>query len=131
MHNSYTGPYGVIFSLCAATLCSFFVSPLFNNGGILIRDIVYGPIAGGIASVTASYWIINPAFALVIGFTASVIQVILMNLIEKKQARTGNIYNSFSFSLFGIQGIIGAAFAAVWSKVVRDLNFGFVYTFKN
>lgn len=76
----YTGFYGVIFALCASTLASFMVSPIFNNG-INIRDLVYGPIAGGVASVTAAYWVVNPAYALVIGFVAALVQVIIMNLV--------------------------------------------------
>ncbi len=80
IHTSYTGAYSVIFALSAATLTSFMVSPLFNNG-VLVRDIVYGPIAGGVASVTAGYWIINPVYALVIGVVAAMVQVIVMNVI--------------------------------------------------
>lgn len=78
--NVYTGPYSVIFSLCAATITSFVVSSLFNNG-ILIRDVIYGPIAGGVASSTASFWITNPVFALVIGVVSAFVQVIVMNVI--------------------------------------------------
>lgn len=80
VHTPYTGAYSVLFSLCAATITSFMVSPIFNNG-ILIRDIVYGPIAGGVASATASYWIVNPAYALVIGVVSALLQVIIMNVV--------------------------------------------------
>lgn len=86
IHSPYTGAYSVIFALCAATIGSFMVSPIFNDG-ILIRDIVYGPIAGGVATVTASYWILNPVYAIVTGFVASILQVVVMNLVEKKIAR--------------------------------------------
>ncbi len=76
----YTGPYSVIFSLCAATIASFMMSTLLNNG-VLIRDIIYGPIAGGVASSSASYWIVNPVYAIVIGLVAGSVQVIIMNLV--------------------------------------------------
>ena len=82
----YTGPYSVIFALCGATIASFMMST-FLNDGVLIRDIIYGPIAGGVASSTASFWIVNPVYAVVIGVVAGSIQVIIMNLIEKKLAR--------------------------------------------
>lgn len=85
-HSPYTGAYSVIFALCAATIGSFIVSPIFNDG-VLIRDIVYGPIAGGVATVTASYWILNPVYAIVTGLVASILQVVVMNLVEKKIAR--------------------------------------------
>lgn len=53
----YTGPINVVFGLTAATICSFAASSLIN-GKLQIRDIVYGPIAGGIATLTASVYII-------------------------------------------------------------------------
>lgn len=52
--NTYTGAYSVIFALCASTLAAFMVSPLFNDG-VLIRDVIYAPIAGGVACSTASF----------------------------------------------------------------------------
>jgi ammonia channel protein AmtB len=85
-HTPYTGAYSVIFSLCAATITSLLISPIMNDG-VLIRDVVYGPIAGGVACSTASYWILNPAFALVIGVVAAILQVVIMNVVEKKIAR--------------------------------------------
>lgn len=79
-HTYYTGPLTVWYALAASTIVSFIISPLFNNG-ILIRDIVYGPIAGGIASSTASYFIVNPVFGILIGFVAGFVQITVMNLI--------------------------------------------------
>lgn len=129
LHTPYTGAYSVLFSLCAATITSFMVSPLFNNG-ILIRDIVYGPIAGGVASATASYWIVNPVYALVIGVVSALLQVIIMNLVEKKIAREKAIFNTFSFTLFGGQGLLGAIFAAIWNAAVRSKTYDFSYDFR-
>jgi ammonium transporter Rh len=79
-HTPYTGPISVLFALCAATLASFLISSLFNDG-VLVRDIIYGPIAGGVATSTASYWILNPAYALTTGTVAAIVQVVVMNLI--------------------------------------------------
>ncbi len=62
------------------------LSPIFNNG-VLIRDIVYAPIAGGVACATASYWILNPVYSLLTGLVAGAVQVVIMNLVEKKVAR--------------------------------------------
>jgi ammonia channel protein AmtB len=124
----YTSLYSVIFAMSAATLTSFMVSPLFNNG-LLIRDIIYGPVAGGVASVTASYWVVNPVYSIVIGVVSATIQVIVMNLIEKKFARENSIFNTYSFTLFGIQGLIGAIFAAIWDAGLRSNTYGFTYNF--
>ena len=78
--TTYTGPYAVIYSLCAATITSFIVSAILNNG-LLIRDIIYGPVAGGVAALTASYWILNPVYAILIGIISAAVQVIIMNLV--------------------------------------------------
>lgn len=80
INTPYTGAYSVIFALCASTLAAFMMSPIFNDG-ILVRDIVYAPIAGGVACSTASYWIVNPVYSILTGFTAGVVQVVIMNLI--------------------------------------------------
>lgn len=126
--SPYTSLYSVIFALSSATLTSFMVSPIFNDG-ILIRDIIYGPIAGGVSSVTASYWIINPAYSLVIGVISALIQIIVMNLIEKKFAREKKILNTYSFTLFGGQGVIGAIFAVIWNAGTRSNTDSFSYNF--
>lgn len=60
---------------------------IFFNKGVLIRDIIYGPIAGGIASSSASFWITNPAYAIATGIVSALVQVTVMNLVEKKFAR--------------------------------------------
>jgi hypothetical protein len=127
-HTPYTGAYSVIFSLCAATITSFLLSPVFNDG-ILIRDVVYGPIAGGVACSTASYWILNPAYAIAVGFVAGAVQVVVMNAIEKKFAREREIFHSFSFTLFGIQGLIGAIFSAIWNASIKIMAYGFPMNF--
>lgn len=127
--NTYTGAYSVIFALCASTLAAFMISPIFNDG-VLIRDIVYAPIAGGVACSTASFWILNPVYALLTGLVAGSVQVVIMNLAEKKVARERSIFHSFSFSLFGVQGMIGAIFAAIWNATVRSNTYGFSYNFK-
>lgn len=124
--NVYTGPYGVIFALCSATVTSFVLSALINQG-IMIRDIIYGPVAGGVASATASYWVTNPVYAIVIGVVAALVQVVVMNVVEKKFAREKSIFNTFSFTLFGIQGLIGSIFAAIWQAGIRSQSYEFIY----
>jgi hypothetical protein len=128
LHTVYTGPASVLFALCAATLTSFLLSPIFNDG-ILIRDIIYGPIAGGVASSTASYWILNPAYALATGVLAAALQIVVMNLIEKKVAREMSIFHTYSFTLFGAQGLLGAICAAIWNAGVIGQSYGFPFQF--
>lgn len=97
------------------------------NNGIVIRDVIYGPIAGGVASATASFWVVNPVYTIVIGVVSATIQVVVMNLIEKRIARSSSIFNTFSFTLFGIQGMVGAVFSAIWSAGTRSNKYEFTY----
>lgn len=128
IHTSYTAPYTVWYALAASTVTSFALSPIFNDG-VQIRDIVFGPIAGGIVASTASYYVVNPVYGIVMGIVAALVQVVIMNLVEKKIALSKSIFNTFSFTLFGVQGMIGACFAAIWYAGVRSRKYGFEYNF--
>ena len=126
--TNYTSPYSVWYSLAAATVTAFALSPLFNNG-INVRDVICGTVAGGVACSSASYYIVNPVYAIVIGITSAAIQVIVMNVIEKKVAMSSAVWNTYSFTLFGIQGIIGSAFQAGWFAITKGRDYGFTYNF--
>jgi hypothetical protein len=43
----------------------------------MIRDFVYGTISGGIAATSASFYITNPVFAMIIGSFAGILQTII------------------------------------------------------
>lgn len=124
----YTGPINVVFGLAAATFTSFAMSALIN-GKLQIRDIVYGPVAGGIATATASVYIVEPVWALLAGTVAGIIQVAGMNLIEAKWARNRNIVHSTSFILFGVQGILGSVWAAMNNAIIHGNSESFTYIF--
>lgn len=122
----YTGPINTALGLGAATLTSFSISALIN-GKLQIRDIIYGPVAGGIAVATASVYIVEPVYAFAIGSFGALVQVFIMNLIEKRVANHNNIFSTVSFSLFGVMGILGACFAAMCNAIVRGNSEGFTY----
>jgi hypothetical protein len=42
-----------------------------------------------------------------------------------------NIYNTFSFTLFGVQGLLGGVFASIFRAVIDTRNDGFTYNFVN
>lgn len=54
------------------------------------------------------------------GIIGGAVQVIVMNLVEKKVAMEKSIFNTFSFTLFGVQGMIGACFSAIWYAALKD-----------
>lgn len=37
--------------------------------------------------------------------------------------------HSFSFTLFGIQGMLGGCFSAIWYVAVKETSYDFVYVF--
>jgi hypothetical protein len=56
-----------------------FSATTFINGRIVIRDIVNSPIAGGIVAGSASFFITNPVYAVIAGFTGGLVQTLIQN----------------------------------------------------
>lgn len=123
----YTGPYTIMFALAASTISSSMISLLFHDGRLGIRDMIYGSIAGGISSSSAAFYVTKPVYGILFGFLSGIIQTLVMNLIEKKFARENRIFNTYSFTLFGIQGVLGCIFAAAWKAIVGGFSDGFDY----
>jgi hypothetical protein len=64
----------------ASIIASYFVSSIIN-GSVIVRDVIHAPIAGGIVVGSASFFITNPAYALVAGFTGGAMQSLIQNLV--------------------------------------------------
>lgn len=107
----------------AGTIGAMSVSGVIN-GYLIARDVIHGPIAGAIAVGASSLFITNPTYALVAGAGGGIIQALLQNIVERKFTNDKNIFSTVSWSLFGIQGIIGAAFAAGWKAILFTKNNG-------
>ncbi len=88
------------------------------NGYLIARDALHGPIAGAIAVGASSLYIAAPVYAFVAGAAGGIIQSFIQNLIEKKAARNNRVVSTVSWSLFGMQGLIGAGFASGWKAIV-------------
>jgi ammonia channel protein AmtB len=102
--------------MCIATSCVV-------NEMLHVRDVVEGSIAGAVACASASFYLVNPVYALVIGSVSGVVQALAQNMIEKRSSRTRNILNTFSFVTFGVQGMLGSAFASLFRAVLEgDAN---------
>ncbi len=97
--------------MAGSTVMSIGVSSIINHT-ISVRDVVQAPTAGAVAIASSAYYITNPVYALVIGCVAGIIQTILQTLVEKRAARSAYITNTFSFTVFGVQGIVGSIFAS-------------------
>jgi hypothetical protein len=98
------------------------------NGTVIGRDLIHAPIAGGIVVGAASFFITNPAYAIVAGFTAGVVQTVIQNVIEWRHTKTKGVVSTISWSLFGIQGILGAVFATGYRNILNYNSNGFVYS---
>lgn len=79
---------------------------------------MHGPIAGAIVVGASSLYITNPVYAFVAGATGGLSQSLIQNLIEKKAASNNKIISTVSWSLFGVQGLIGAGFASGWKAII-------------
>jgi hypothetical protein len=107
----------LIVGLGTGTIGAIFVSTLIN-GYIIARDALHGPIAGAIVVGASSLYITSPIYAFVAGITGGIAQSLIQNLIEKRAAQKRWIVSTVSWSLFGIQGLIGAAFASGWKAIL-------------
>lgn len=66
---------------------------------------------------------------MVLGSTCGIVQSLVQGLIEKRIAMNSRIFNTYSWTLFGIQGIIGGIFASIFRRVVEYRNDNIVYDF--
>ncbi len=125
--NLYTGPLLIVVAMGASIIGSVIVSFYFN-GYLIIRDLIHAPIAGGIIAGSASFFLTNQVYALVVGFVGGAIQSFIQNVIEKKAANNGSIISTISWSLFGIQGVIGGIFATGYRNILETRTDGFSFS---
>lgn len=101
----------------AGAIGAIMISTLIN-GYLIARDAIHGPIAGAIACGASSLYITNPVYAFIAGITGGICQSFIQNIIEKNAAKKKWVLSTVSWSLFGFQGLIGAAFAAGWKAII-------------
>lgn len=123
----YTPVLCIILSISASTLTSIAIS-LIAKGDLVVRHLVYGPVAGAIIGGASSYYTTNPVYAIVVGVTGGALQTIFM-LIKQNRVENGmRPFTTISWSLFGIQGFIGSAYAVCWKEIVESNSDGLSYT---
>lgn len=72
-------PLSIILGMGASTLGGMCFST-FINGKPIIRDATHSVVAGGIVVGAASFFITNPVYAVVAGFSAGSIQALIQNI---------------------------------------------------
>lgn len=116
-YSPYTNPLCIIGGLGAGAMAAIGTSILLN-GEIIVRDLVHGPIAGAIVVGASSLYITYPLYSLLAGFAGGLVQTLIQNLLEKRFINGKNILSTVSWSLFGIQGIIGAGVSTGWKAIL-------------
>lgn len=119
-------PTSLVVGMGASVLGAICLSSLIN-GFVIVRDVVHAPIAGGIVVGSASTFIANPVYALVAGFTAGLVQAFIQNVIERNWLKTKSVVSTISWSLFGVSGLVGAAFAAGYQNILLTWSNGVTY----
>ena len=113
----YTVPLNILMSMAGSTLMATSISLIINQA-LSVRDLVQAPSAGAVAICSAAFYIIRPVYAIGIGCLAGLIQTLFQNFVEKRAARKHQIIHTFSF-IFGIQGIFGCIYAAVFRAILK------------
>jgi ammonia channel protein AmtB len=124
-YSTYTNPLNLILAMGAGAIGAILMS-LLINGKIIARDAVHGPIAGAISVGASTLYITAPHWALVAGCAGGLIQSLIQNLIERSASKKGWIASSVSWSLFGVQGLVGAGFAAGWKALIFSNKNGLI-----
>ena len=109
-----------------AGLIGALVLTIFINGYVIVRDLTHGIVAAAIAVGAGSLYIFNPAFPIITGFVAGSTHTIIQNLVERGAIKKGRLISTVSWSLFGVQGLIGGFFATCWKG---DSNINWTNTF--
>lgn len=110
---AYTATATIVLAMGAGVCGSMIFSMVFN-GYLVLRDATHGALAGAIATGAASLYIVNPAWAIITGLLAGLLQGFLQCLVEKRSAIDGNIVTTVSWMLFGVNGFFGGLMAAAW-----------------
>jgi ammonia channel protein AmtB len=124
--NQYNSPLSVVIGMGSSLIGAYIISSLINGNPIVI-DLIHGPIAGGIVVGAASYFITSPLYAIIAGFTAGLIQSLIQNVFESRYAKNKSVVSTISWSLFGIQGIIGGVFATGYRHILKYNSNHFIY----
>lgn len=111
---TYTPVLCILLSISGSTISCIALGMIFY-GRPIVRHLVYGPIAGAIIGGASSYYTSNPVYAIVVGVAGGMLQTIFMTLKQYLVNSKGHSpIATISFTLFGIQGFIGSAFAVGW-----------------
>ena len=118
-HALYRIPLSVWYTISASTLVAL-AGSIIVNGKPIARDMINGVVAGGVCSLTASYYLTNPVWSQVLGCAAGLLQMLGQSVVETKWAKSKPIIATYSFTVFGLQGILGGIWSSIFTRVILD-----------
>lgn len=127
-HIFFVVPMSIWYCMSASVIVGIGFS-IFVYEKTIPRDFINSLIAGGVACCTAGVYFTNPVWPLVLGTATGMTQSLIQGLVQKRVAMKGRIFHTHSFSLFGVQGIIGGVFASIFRAVVVTRNDKFTFNF--
>ena len=126
-------PIVILLAMASAIVTSIIIGMLIEGEKykISIKDTTHAIIAGGITSGAASFYATNPFLALLMGFVAAIAQYFLSNFLEKWIVSKLGRISTYSFTVFCMQGLLGAIFSAGYnSRITSSTSDGFAYPLK-
>ena len=131
-HALYTVPQSVWYSISASVIISTGGS-IIVHGKPIARDLINGVVAGGVSSLSASFFITNPIWAMILGSASGILQLLGQSLIETSWAKTKPIINTYSFTVFGAQALLGGVFGSIYRASINNVDNrdGFTYLIDN
>lgn len=127
------GPLVILLAMASAIVTSIIIGMLVEGETykISIRDTTNAIIAGGVTSGAASFYTTNPFLALLMGFVSAITQYFLSKFLEKWIVGKLGRFSTYSFTVFCLQGLLGAIFAAGYnSRISSSTSDGFFYPSK-
>jgi len=106
--------YSIFSSVMMGISFSFFI-----NSKLVIRDLINSGVAGAISGLASVMYIDKPVYSMVVGSTSGIVQTLVQNLIEKRISRRTKVFSTYSWQLFGVQGLIGTIFGSIFKTVVE------------
>ena len=116
----YTPVLCLIFSSSSGLLGSISIS-LVTGRKPNVRNFIHGPVAGIIIGGASSYFTANLAYCIGVGLVGGTLQGAIQHIIEYRIVRRHRIFTTISFTLFGLQGLLGCITAAI-GKAIIDVN---------
>lgn len=117
LHALYRIPMSVWYTIGSTVIFSIAGSILIH-GKPLIRDLINSVCAGGVCSLTAAFYLTNPVWSILLGALAGIVQTVGHSVLETNSAKERSVLATHSFTIFGIQGIIGGIWAAIFRAVL-------------